>query len=242
MESMSRIKQSRRGHRTQANRLIGNIKTLLSKDALDVLQLEARINSLEKQKEGINKLDERTQESIEEDELELEIEQSAIFMETLEETLLKAGKVIERIKRKDSNEAMPTRNPQTAKLPKLELPKFNGDPFKWHEFWDVYSATVHDREDLSDAEKLQYLKGQLTGEAAKTIGGFRMTGANYETITELLHNTYGDRETIIDAHMLELVQLAKPQFSTGDITRFRTDLESHIHPRTWSTGYTRGQL
>lgn len=36
-----------------------------------------------------------------------------------------------------------------AKLPKLELTKFDGDIRKWQEFWDSFQSSVHENRSLS---------------------------------------------------------------------------------------------
>ena len=45
-----------------------------------------------------------------------------------------------------------------AKLPKLEVPKFNGEILKWRSFWDMFKVSIHDQEGMSDPEKLLYLR------------------------------------------------------------------------------------
>ena len=65
-----------------------------------------------------------------------------------------------------------------AKLPKLELQTFDGTPQDWPEFWDAFSSTVDDDEDLPDAVKFQYLKKSLL-EPAKSEPS---RGALYESV------------------------------------------------------------
>ena len=52
-------------------------------------------------------------------------------------------------------------------LPKLEIPSFSGEKFRWAEFWDSFEAAVHLNTSLSEAEKLNYLMSKLSGEAKK---------------------------------------------------------------------------
>ena len=45
-----------------------------------------------------------------------------------------------------------------VKLPKLDVPTFGGDVLQWRQFWEQFSVSVHDRSNLSNAEKLVYLQ------------------------------------------------------------------------------------
>ncbi|MCP3668718.1 MAG: DUF1759 domain-containing protein, partial [Gammaproteobacteria bacterium] len=56
------------------------------------------------------------------------------------------------------------------KLPKLELPKFNGDPVAWKPFWDMFCSSV-DAQPISGVQKFAYLSGSLVGPAAAAVRG-----------------------------------------------------------------------
>ena len=67
-----------------------------------------------------------------------------------------------------------------TKLPKLELPKFKGEPLKWEPFQQLFMQMVDRQDSLSDAEKLAYLKGQLEGEPARLIQALPVIEASYK--------------------------------------------------------------
>ena len=69
-----------------------------------------------------------------------------------------------------------------AKLPKLLLPTFSGDPVAWATFWESFSSAIHQNADLSDLEKFQYLQSLLQKSAADTICGLPLTGVNYKKL------------------------------------------------------------
>ena len=68
----------------------------------------------------------------------------------------------------------------SSRLPKLSLPTFSGNPLNWQTFWDSFEAAVHNNPHLTGVEKFNYLRAQLDGDAAKTVGGFPLTNANYD--------------------------------------------------------------
>ena len=39
------------------------------------------------------------------------------------------------------------------KLPKIDVPTFNGDIMNWRNFWEQYEVSIHSRAHLSDLEK-----------------------------------------------------------------------------------------
>ena len=61
---------------------------------------------------------------------------------------------------------MPTPRALGAKLPKLEVPTFDGDILKWKSFWDQFSVSIHKRSDLTAAEKMVYLQNALKDRTA----------------------------------------------------------------------------
>ena len=78
-----------------------------------------------------------------------------------------------------------------AKLPKLTVKKFNGDPKMWPEFWDFYKNSIYENERLSGIDKFSYLKGLLDGDAKDEIAGFTPTEYNFKSAIELLRKRFG---------------------------------------------------
>ena len=48
-----------------------------------------------------------------------------------------------------------------VKLPKLDVPTFDGNILNWHSFWEQFRVSVHDRSTLSASEELVYLQHSL---------------------------------------------------------------------------------
>jgi hypothetical protein len=94
-----------------------------------------------------------------------------------------------------------------AKLPKLRLRNFGGKICEWPEFWDGFSSSIDNNDQLSDVDKFAYLCGYLEGPAKSTIAGLSLTGANYKCTVELLKKRFEKKSAVQRAHVNELMQL-----------------------------------
>ena len=78
-------------------------------------------------------------------------------------------------------------DPKGIRLPKLDVPVFNGHILNWRCFWEQFVVSIHERPSLSNAEKLVYLQQALRGGSAKsTIEGLSQSGHNYEEVIKCL--------------------------------------------------------
>ena len=57
-----------------------------------------------------------------------------------------------------SSSSLPSPHIRTQKvlLPKIELPKFDGNIVNWKTFWDQFESSVHKQEGLSHIHKFNY--------------------------------------------------------------------------------------
>ena len=103
----------------------------------------------------------------------------------------------------------PVTTPRTsgAKLPKLEVPTFDGDLLKWKSFWDQFLVSIHDRTDLANAEKIMvYLQNALKDNAARcTIGGLTKSGEHYEEAVRCLQARYDRPRMVHQAHVRRII-------------------------------------
>ena len=94
-----------------------------------------------------------------------------------------------------------------VKLPKLELPTFNGEITKFFSFWDSFDSMVGTNEDLSSIDKFNYLQRSLRGEAQTALEGLPIRNRTYQATIELLKERFGNTQKIISMHMDRLVKL-----------------------------------
>ena len=100
------------------------------------------------------------------------------------------------------------------KLPKLELPKFDGDVLKFQNFGELFEAAVHDNDNVPYVQKFTYLRSALEGVAYHTIEGFEVTSANYHHTVDALKHRFGRKRIIISSLVKSIVQL-EPRSNEG---------------------------
>ena len=77
----------------------------------------------------------------------------------------------------------------TAKLPKLTLKLFGGDPIEFQTFSDNFKSAVHENETIGKM-KFNYLRNYLQGSArSSSIEGSSLMSDNYDGDQEQLLNT-----------------------------------------------------
>ena len=94
-----------------------------------------------------------------------------------------------------------------VKLPKISLPRFDGDPVMWTTFWDSYQSTIHSNTGISDIDKFNYLRSLLDHAALDAIAGLTVSTTNYQQAVEILTKRFGNKQVIISKHMDALMTL-----------------------------------
>ncbi|XP_055714803.1 uncharacterized protein LOC129808922, partial [Phlebotomus papatasi] len=87
------------------------------------------------------------------------------------------------------------------KLPQIDLPVFTGNISDWQEFHDLFSSTIHTKDELTIAEKFQYLKSSLSGEPARLLKNLAVTDANYNEAWDTLVKRYNKPRNIVFDHI-----------------------------------------
>ena len=106
------------------------------------------------------------------------------------------------------------------KLPKLVIPKFDGNVLQWESFWDQFNVSIHES-NQSDVNKFSYLKGLVEGEARQVIEGLSLTAANYKEARDLLVNRFGRKEPIILSHVQELLSMVSNKNESKSVANLR---------------------
>ncbi|XP_078363870.1 uncharacterized protein LOC144648110 [Oculina patagonica] len=106
-----------------------------------------------------------------------------------------------------------------VKLPKINLPTFDGNVLNWQPYYQSIKVSVVDNPSLADVQKLEYLMRSLKGSAAEAVKGFAVVQANYKPVLETLKERFGHARLILDAHVRSLIHL--PRLTSDDATSMR---------------------
>lgn len=163
---------------------------LLDNNSIDKITLRLRSTRLteiyqdvEKQNIELMTIDSRDTHTIEFDELQ---ERYYALMTRVEESLQVANQSVSSI-RTTSVESRSDPSPsKRMKLPDVKLPTFDGQYECWLTFKNAFRNMVDTRSELSDIDKLHYLKSALTGDAANKINIFSVDSVNYQKAWDVL--------------------------------------------------------
>ena len=87
---------------------------------------------------------------------------------------------------------------------------FQEVPITWQTFWDSFDAAVHSNASLTVVQKLNYLRAQLQGDAARVVTGFLLTDNNYVHSVTLLKQMFGQPYKLVNAHMQAFLKFSNP--------------------------------
>ena len=129
---------------------------------------------------------------------------------------------------KESSHTAPTSH--GVRLPKLDVPTFNGDILNCRTFWEQFCIAIHDRTHLSDAEKLAYLRHALKDSTAKsTIEGLSRSGDHYAETVKCLETRYNRPKLIYQAHVKKIVEIPALKDGSGsELHRLHDIAQQHI--------------
>ncbi|CAG7733775.1 unnamed protein product, partial [Allacma fusca] len=220
---MLSLKNSRSGYKAVATKLKQSLDTqdpnVLTRSTynLFILKLQDITTKLEDNHSQI--LDACADEA----EVNLHIADYEASLDTLMEMSLKLSSWDDTLNRKESAEyhqqqSQPAHAYGQVKvnLPKLELPKFTGRLEDWITFSDLFTHVVHANNELSGAQKLQYLKSALQGDAARLLDAITIADGNYETAWKIVTDRYQHTREILHTHVNKF--LHQPQVQPESAT------------------------
>lgn len=99
-------------------------------------------------------------------------------------------------------------NIRTFKLPKIELPKFNGELKDWLQFWSLFK-NIHEDSSITKEDKFQYLVQAMVKEsrASELVNSFPPTAANYDKVITSLKSRFGREDLLVEVYVREMLKL-----------------------------------
>ncbi|XP_046592949.1 uncharacterized protein LOC124293942 [Neodiprion lecontei] len=97
----------------------------------------------------------------------------------------------------------------SKRLPRIELPTFAGSYSEWKPFHDLFSSMVRENSQLSEVEKLHYLKTSVTDEPLQLIKNISLTAKNFPRAWETLVSRYENKRLLTDSHLATLFAIPR---------------------------------
>ena len=207
---------------TRLHRQLAEINDFLSSDADDVCRIHQHQEQLSDFKTELGEV----RNSLLSLDLGEEDELSKLQLE-VERSLFDVSLKIKRLLQTLSSSATESKG---IKLPKLEVPTFDGDILNWRAFWEQFRVSVHDRSTLSDSEKLVYLRSALKGGSAKqTIEGLSRSGEFYAEAVECLQSRYDGPRLIHQTHVKMILEAPPLREGNGkELRRLHDTVQQHL--------------
>ncbi|XP_025425706.1 uncharacterized protein LOC112694458 [Sipha flava] len=89
-------------------------------------------------------------------------------------------------------------------LPKIELPKFDGEVLGWASFRDMFQSLVYDNTSISNIERYHYLIFCLSGPALTVVKAIPLTADNYIIAWDALQKSFDNQRLLASAHIDKL--------------------------------------
>ncbi|XP_068991458.1 uncharacterized protein [Neodiprion pinetum] len=97
----------------------------------------------------------------------------------------------------------------SKRLPRIELPTFSGNYSDWKSVHDLFTSNVRENSQLSEVEKLHYLKTSLTDEPSQLIKNIALTAENFPRAWETLVSRYENKRLLTDSHLATLFAIPR---------------------------------
>ena len=195
-------RQQRNGHRTHCKKLSSNTNEIISNFTEESEgKLLTIKRALTEKLEVIETLDNEILNAVTEEEaIGEEIQSAGDFRLQMQEVITRIDLFLTKLATKnneseidDTQSTISAVKTNSAKLPKLTLSNFYGDPSRYNEFWDSFETAVHSNETLEDVTKFSYLKSILKGQALAAVSGLPITSDSYKEAINILKLRYGNK-------------------------------------------------
>lgn len=106
------------------------------------------------------------------------------------------------------------------KLPPIEIPSFNGQPEHWSLFYESFKTNIQDNPQLSDAQRVHYLVGKLSGTALAVFAGIVPNAENYPQIWKALVTKYQDKRALGTMYLNKILNLKQVSNTAVQLNEF----------------------
>ncbi|XP_048481675.1 uncharacterized protein LOC125489576 [Plutella xylostella] len=104
--------------------------------------------------------------------------------------------------------------------PRMDVPEFHGSYSEWVSFKDLFTEAIHNNSSISSAQKMQFLKNKVKGEAERLIQHLPISSDNYAVCWDILNHRFNNKNAIFNSHISTLLSFqTMQQQSLGQIKK-----------------------
>ena len=223
---LPQLKRSRGAHRGVFTRRAAAIRQAGG----PLEDVQATLQFLIDHRKMLTELDSQIQQLVDDVELVADVEGAAdVFMAAERAVKWCQGKIKEMQPPSLNGAAAPSSGSLTIKLPKLTLPSFSSEYTQWVSFWDQFKTLVDSKRDMTNVEKLSYLKLSLKGDAAQIVSSLLVTDANYDIAKRKLEERYNNKRSIVKAPLAAIHALpAVKKESSVELRKLLESTNEHV--------------
>jgi len=109
------------------------------------------------------------------------------------------------------------------------MPTFDSKYENWLSFKNAFHSMIGSQTDLSEIDKLHYLKSALIDDAANKIKIFALDGINYTEAWDLLERAYKVKRILISRHLTLIINLSVlDKETTSGMTKLADETQQHV--------------
>ena len=206
---------NRREHEFRSMQILYDLSKEVQKDMTKYSKFNARFKKIETLRQNFLDIDYEINTKKLESELDSQLDTNTLSaFDDLYFSVIEFAESLE----EDSSNSVIAHNPtqkNQVRLPKIQLPTFDGNVENWQTFKDSYLPLIHQSQSLSEIEKFHYLISSLSGFALTIAKGVPLTAANYQVVYSALVDRYDNKRVLATTYLDKVFKLTpsnKPTF------------------------------
>ncbi|XP_065680602.1 uncharacterized protein LOC136094543 [Hydra vulgaris] len=107
----------------------------------------------------------------------------------------------------DASSTVTLKTNKMVKLPTLKIEAFDGNLENWQSFWENFDCAINKNDELSNIQKMTYLRNLIHGQAYSAINGLSLSNENYTIALDILKQRFSNKQLTVFFYMKKLLKL-----------------------------------
>ncbi len=125
---------------------------------------------------------------------------------------------------------------------KVDLPKFDGNPVNWKNFWALFEPRIEREKYLANSEKISALQAAMITDKSKQEVARAAVGGSYKEVVQELQLLYDRPRLVYEHHIQRFDELEDIPDTFEGLKHFQDEFKTSIQGLKANGGWTAGQL